>query len=652
MVPRRPVREVPRWRRGRQPYRPGPQVVYVRAPAGDARALPVPPAGPVPGNRVLAASGAWRSRRQFPPLAWGTAVVVLGAVPALTPHPVLAAVLAAVTAAVVIVGFTRHASMFARRWSDIAALLTLAWVPVLAVCGFGPPVPAVFTVTWLACSVPWWLHYKSHPVAVGAEAVTDDYERWNTLAAARGWKASLGPVQALPGGGRRYPVQADGIKTVMRDILAVPDNVAGAWHKPVTETYTERDPHGVTSRGFLTILGGDTLQAPREWNGTGMDPATGLAVIGRYADGSPVHVKLYTPRYGSRHGLVSGTTGSGKTETLNLLIFIALASSGVFVPVVLDPQEGQSLPFWRDRVLYASGTEACHAMLRGLHAGMLDRSRYLASLRWDDDGVRMTGMPFFDHVLTGLPMPLIVFDEAHMALKGNTRAERQIVDMVTEIGRLGRKTGTELVLATHIPSLAELGGEHALRDMLRGGNVISMRTANRVGGSMLGLVKDPSELPRFFPDGRETFGLGYADGPDARPDAPMRTDLVPKGMLRSVPRVPVLDDGFLEAMDRTAPGVPVTAPSAVVEADDGPEGRACADAVLQVLTALGKPAERGDVIKAASELAVTGWGRDRPWTLRSFTNAFGRLTDDAKIIRVRDGVYQAAAVNSPREGQS
>ena len=61
-----------------------------------------------------------------------------------------------------------------------------------------------------------------------------------------------------------------------------------------------------------------------------------------------------------------------------------------------------------------------------------------------------------------------------------------------EIGRLGRKTGTALWLATHIPSLSDLGGEQALRDMLRGGNVVSMRTANRVATGMLGLEKDPS----------------------------------------------------------------------------------------------------------------------------------------------------------------
>jgi hypothetical protein len=189
-------------------------------------------------------------------------------------------------------------------------------------------------------------------------------------------------------------------------------------------------------------------------------------------------------------------------------------------------------------------------MVTALHAAMLARSAYLSQLRWDDDGIPMRGMPFYDRDLTGLPPVLILFDEAHMLLKGDTKDSRAIVEKTVEIGRLGRKTGMALWLATHVPSLSELGGQQALRDMLRGGNVISVRTANRVATGMLGLQKDPSEIPMFFADGKETYGLGYVAGPDNRPDAPMRTDLVPKAMRRKVPPVPVIDDRFAEVMDR------------------------------------------------------------------------------------------------------
>ena len=61
---------------------------------------------------------------------------------------------------------------------------------------------------------------------------------------------TLGAAEQLPGGGRKYPVQCDGIKTTIKNVLALPDNVAGAWHKPMTEatpSVTRRaSPHAGT----------------------------------------------------------------------------------------------------------------------------------------------------------------------------------------------------------------------------------------------------------------------------------------------------------------------------------------------------------------------------------------------------------------------
>lgn len=649
---RRHRRDLPPWRRGRTPVTIRPVQLSGRQARQFAREYArVNPGQPATASAALAATGAWRFRRHLVPFAWLAVTLAAAVILRVTPRPVPYAAITAVAAGALLVWATRHLSRFARRATEAAAVVTLAWLPVLAAAGFTRPVPALLAVTWAPFTLAWVRHYAWRPAAAAQQdkppADTSDEAVWARLAAERKWNAHLGPAEVLPGGAKRYPIQADGIKTVIGNILAASENVAGAWHKPMTEAYAERDPHGITSRGHLTILAGHTLMEVREWDGAGIDPQTGMAVIGRYADGLPVRVKFYTPRYGTRHALISGTTGSGKTELLNLLVFIALVS-GRFVPVILDPQEGQSLPFWRDQgCLYAAGVDECHRMLRGVHAGMLDRSRYLAAFRWDDGGIARRGMPFFDYDLTGLPMPLIVFDEAHMALKGDTKPSRLMIEQTTETGRLGRKTGTSLWLATHIPGLSELGGEHALRDMLRGGNVVSMRTANRVGGGMVGLEKDPSEIPMFFADGKETYGLGYAAGPDNRPDAPMRSDLVPKAAYRKTPAVTQLDDRFLEAMDRAMrgaklPSVPASAPE---PADDFPDGRRCADAVWQVLADSGQPMERGEIIRWVSELATTGWGREKPFGIRSVTDALAKLAagdGGRSVTKVRDGVYQAS----------
>jgi hypothetical protein len=530
---------------------------------------------------------------------------------------------------------------------------------------------------WVACAVVWMHHYRIRPGEQPVEPplpIDGDLSTWSALCAKRKWIASLGTPERLAGNGRRYPIRADGVETVMGNILQASEHVAGAYRRPLTEAFAERHPSGVPTDGYLTILGSETLMQGREWDGKGIDPVTGMAKIGRFADGAAAHIKLVTRRYGIRHGLLSGTTGSGKSELLNLLVFLGIVS-GIFVPVILDPQEGQSLPFWRERCLYAAGVDDCRKMLNGLHAGMLSRSRYLSNLRWDDDGVPMRGMPFFDHEITGLPMPLIIFDEAHMVLTGNSKGEREIVKKTVEIGRLGRKTGTALWLATQLPSLSDLGNEQALRDMLRGGNVISMRTANRVAGGMLGLQKDPSEIPSFFTNGKETYGLGLTVGPDNRPDAPMRTDVVTKEQKKNAPGVPSLDDRFLEAMDTAmggasptatvapiAPALPHVVPvaSAPEPADEEPEGRRCVDAVWQVLSARARSdtpdMEKGDIAAFVNDLATGPWERKSNFSVRIIGEVLKELVEGKHpgraVTKQGRGIYRAAlAGDSPATSQ-
>ena len=399
-------KETPRWRRKKKA--PAPQIRLSRAqekrlvrkmvtaaPGGAVTGQVIPPHRRVPASKVMARSGAFRFRLHLVPFEWLLAVLALG-LGMHYGHAFRVAVVIGVVAAVVIVLLSRHLSAFARGAAFAFAALTALWLPLLASFGWSKPWPALLFGCWACVLVPWVRRYAWRPAPEPEIPEETDYETWNLLAAERKWNGHLGSCQDLPGGGRRYPIRLDGIKTVIGNVLSASENVAGAWHKPMTEAYAERDPVGVTSEGYLTILGRETLMKGREWNGAGIDPLTGMAVIGRYADGSPAHMKFYTPRYGTRHGLLSGTTGSGKSELLNLLIFTALAAPLPVVPVILDPQEGQSLPFWRDRVLYAAGVGECLAMLEGLHAGMLDRSSYLANLRWDDDGMSMRGMPFFD----------------------------------------------------------------------------------------------------------------------------------------------------------------------------------------------------------------------------------------------------------------
>jgi hypothetical protein len=625
---------------------------------------------------------AWRFRKHLQPFAWLVLLLAAGASLHAVPHGrVLWGVLAsaAVPGLMLLAAGQRHRDgkhifrLWTRRFVYAQAVVTGFWMLLLAAYGVRPCGPWV-VVSALPFLGLWVRRYRWRPRAEKAPAAPDsDVATFTALADAQKWSAVLGERQDLPGGGRRYLVQCDGIKTVMPKILAVPDNVAGAWHRPATEVYAERDEAGVPSRGSLTILTGQSLRGGRAWDGQGMDLVTGLARSGRFADGRDSHDKWYQSRFGCYHDLDSGTTGSGKSERLNIKVFTALAT-GWFVPVILDPQEGQSLPFWQDKCIYARGAAEVERRIRGLHAGFLDRSSYLSTYRWNDDGVDMPGMPFFDYEMLGgrLKIVLVILDEAHLVLKDGNKWQRQVTANVVEMARLIRKAGGRMVLATQLPGLVDLGGSQALRDMLRGGNVWSGRTANSVGQGMLGLAKDPSGIPRYFADGTATAGLGYTDGPDRRPDAPMRCDYVSKEHYRNPPPVPRLDDRFMEVMDRamresvspTSAAAPVAAapakgglrllggtrdkpaePSAEAP-EDAPEGRRCIDAVLQVLQAAGGPADRGQVAAAVAAVSAE-WGRPKCWSLRQIGNTLRELTEAGQAVQAdgKGSAYRIAPEN-------
>lgn len=593
----------------------------------------------VPGSHTLRQTGGFRFRRHLVPFAW---LALLAAEGFTLPLP-LALVAGAVTAVLTVL-LSRHLSPFAKFACASAALLTLAAVPTEAAEGITRPWPVIYLAAWLAVAIPWLHHYRWRPVPT-PEPVSSDVELWNRHLAVRRLRDSwLAEKEALPNG-RRWTVMLPPGELEPRQVMSSHALIAGVWDKPMTEVFPEPYPDGRQSRCLLTILERDTLATVREWDGGGIG-ADGVGALGRFADGTPARIRILVPRDGTRHGLVAGTSGGGKTYLLNLLIRVALQAPFPVVPVVLDPQEGQSLPQWRDKVLYAAGVGECAAMLRGLHAGMMDRSRYLGSLEWDDEGHQVRGTDFYDPVLFGLPVVMPIIDEAPVLLTDGQHG-RDAVRLLGAMAKLARKTGLSLWPVAQVPSLAELG-DQVVRSMLRGGNVVCLRTGDSVSSSYLGLEADPSSLPPYFADGSPTAGLGYLIGPDQR-QAPFRADLVPARLRHAKVQVPALDDRFAAAM-ASAMRQPVKAATAipalrVVEPlpdDDAPEGRKAVDAVWAVLPADGSEVQRGQIIKDVLELVTKKWGRE-PFVLRSITTALEKLTaglpDGRQTANERHGFY-------------
>ena len=135
-MPRRHLRPAPRWRRGRQPV----TVRTVQLSAREyARLTPAAQPAIASANGALAATGAWRFRRHLVPFAWLAVTLAAAVILRVTPRPVPYAVIASAAAGALLVWATRHLSRFARRSAELAAVVTLAWLPALTAAGFARP---------------------------------------------------------------------------------------------------------------------------------------------------------------------------------------------------------------------------------------------------------------------------------------------------------------------------------------------------------------------------------------------------------------------------------------------------------------------------------------------------------------------------------
>ena len=549
----------------------------------------------------------FRFRFQLVPLCWAAAAMAGLAGHAVHARAWLAVIGAAVTVLATVAG-TRHKDQFFRRYNQGMAAWAGCWAAALCVTGLGPWA-AAWLIGWAVPSAQWVHHYRWRgPKPQAARPDRTAEEIFARLAERKKWHASLGLPQAIPNG-KQYLIECVGALTNIGEIVKCPREIAAAYDAPVTEAYAEPDPSGIESKGLLTLLRTSPLDAPRRWAGGSIDPATGLAVAGRFPDGQDVHEQFFVPGYGGGavHSIISGCPGSGKTGKLDLGMCIS-ATSGVVSTVILDPQEGQSMPDWQDHVPYACGAGQCIAYLRAFHAAMLARSAQMSRMRWCRTHVALEGncpedgrtcrirkgMGWFDPYVTGLPIVEIIIDEAPVLL-----AYKGMAELLLDLLKLGRKTGFRIVLATQVPSIAELGkGE--LRAMLVGDNVFGLRAGDKVSSGMMNIEAKLNEIPKFFRNKSKTRGLGYASTVEMRPGVLMRLDWVedPSEVAERAD-YRELDGTVAEVVASVLAQEDARAEDLARAADDA------ADVQSKVLAALTGPTEIGELIKNCPGLQVS-----------------------------------------------
>lgn len=430
------------------------------------------------------------------------------------------------------------------------AVAGLGWLGLAAATGLDPHTAlgrvalAAGAVLWLVPAATWWWRDRNprqRPAAVAAPAVEDaptvaavlvdpdeaECRRiWNTIVAVK-----RGPIVGKDEDGKPVPATRAGklAETRMEDWrkvaggcawtavsppgLYVADNfvaarpaIASAYRMKTSMITCIPDPDDETRALYLAQRNSPIQDSPR-WAGPDtIDVERGVAPIAVYADGDQAMYEIYRPGWGCPHVGVFGTTGCAKSELLNQIFTIDRwahyvddqgVAHGIVADFLIDPQQGQSFAPFLDELAapVACSLEEAMLLVEALTAEALRRNRYLAreAKTWDPKRKKWrTGRKWWNPLVDG-PILALTIDEAHDYL-----AHKPFATLVTKAGRMWRKCGLQVRIATHTPLLTDLGGSMALRDMLTGGFVWVGRTANSLSGPTAfngRLPVDPRTIP-------------------------------------------------------------------------------------------------------------------------------------------------------------
>ncbi|MEV3927032.1 FtsK/SpoIIIE domain-containing protein [Actinomadura coerulea] len=468
-----------------------------------------------------------RYRRQLAPLAAMGATQAAGAAAAAADGAAAVGVLAATGAATGVayaIG-RRRLGRWSRAYAAVACTASMSWQAAAAVAG----ADHLQALLWLGGGVlalPWWIRHSERTPDVTAEQSVQDAAPAPEAPAAPDWR-TVRWGKYLAAQGRALPgSKISEIAEIPYGWTATVDLPRGEHWEKVTGCLATiasvfdlgdgrvlAEPvHGApVYRARLTVLTTSPLEKVTKWTGPGLDAAEGTFPAVVTADGERLPWRLWWPGAGMCHGLIAGTTGSGKSAALDLVLS-EIAMSDRLIPVIIDGSGGMSLPDWIPHVPYQATTiEEAIELLERLVAAMDARFDKLRKVRWTDKhGRARVGRNSIDPT-PDMPGIAIIIDEAHRLLMDSDHGKRirRLVEIITQ---MGRKVAFSVILATQQASVSQLGGSSVIRDMCKGGNVIALRTGERVSGGMVGNVALPEPLhtlPLEWPDGSPTQGLCY-----------------------------------------------------------------------------------------------------------------------------------------------
>ena len=391
---------------------------------------------PVPAA-VLLARLAWRYRSEIAPATTAGAALAVGWW-LHAAHPGWWALLLAVSDLAAAALFTLGARIGLARLAEriyaaAVALAIGAYLAVTALLGpFTPPLPQVLCISALVFAVPWWAHRRRRARARVQRAIA----AWPDIAKAislPGSKVQSASVDLWGWRARLRLARGQTIADVTARIPAL-ESALGTYRGAV-RVYPTGD--GKANRCELRVLDTDPHAEAVPWPGPSARSITQPVDLGPFEDAEQCRVSFLR-----RHALFAGTTGSGKSGGLNVLMATLAACDDVVIWAI-DLKKGMELGPWApciDRL--ATTPQEAAALLADAVAVLQARAEHLAS----------TGRRVWDPS-PDMPALVIIIDEyAELA----DEAPDAMSD-TDSIARLGRAVAVTLVAATQRPTQKAMG---------------------------------------------------------------------------------------------------------------------------------------------------------------------------------------------------
>lgn len=328
------------------------------------------------------------------------------------------------------VGLARLAE---RAYAAAATLAAGCYLAVAALLGpFTSPMLQVLAIGALVFAVPWWAHRRRRARVRVQRAVA----AWPDIAKAIGLPGSKIQSASVDLWGWRARVRLARGQTIAEVTARIPaiESALGTYRGAI-RVYPTRDAKA--NRCELRILDTDPHAEAIQWPGPSARSITQPVDLGPFEDAEPCRVSFLR-----RHALFAGTTGSGKSGGLNVLMATLAACEDVVIWAI-DLKNGMELQPWApciDRL--ATTPREAAALLDDAVAILQARAAHLAS----------TGRRVWEPT-PDMPALLIIIDE-YAELADEAPAAMSDTD---SIARLGRAVAVTIVAATQRPTQKAMG---------------------------------------------------------------------------------------------------------------------------------------------------------------------------------------------------